>query len=778
MRPTPTRRSFRARAGGCSPHAGNDPDVVLIWRRGHGWESRLPAGDPRADILDLYLPLCSATPARPITVGHLGQSVDGFIATHSGDSQFVTGHENIVHLHALRALCDAVVVGAGTVAADDPQLTTRHVTGSHPLRVVFDPTRRLTAGYRVFTDAASPTLYVCEQERLQPGETHVGVAEVAGIGSDDAGGAVGALLRLLRERGCARVFVEGGGVTVSAFLEANLLDRLHLADCTGADWGGTSGHPAGGARPSARLRASRLSRVPDGRRRAVRLRPRGQRRTLQRHHAHGACLTGYLAPLQDGRRHRPRTRAASDDSAGYRAARGCKLEVSHLSKGLSMVRLFAILVGVVLLSAPALAQQRIVALITSQDGVNPTTSLWEARIEAGQVRDARPLTIHDGWGGPVVTAGGQMVVWRLMTSTGATDLAAFDRTSGTTYLLPDVQGLGVSDPTRPRLFVQRGGEIASLSPSGTHVVPNTAGLTPVGVSRDGGRLFAAVVVSEIPPREYSELRAIDTATGALLGAMPLGSGVIQVVPAPDETSVWVLSSSWVGTTHTALLRQLLLPSGAPRLSITLTGSDYVGFGRIEGVDDTLSRVVVSLTRVDSSAYSYVGGELLTFNTINGAEIGRVPLEGLSSSVLDAGAGTVLTYSARYTWRPVQRCGAGWLHVTSATTGQELWHVPIGTDACLSVAFAAPPLPPVLSTPVVTPNRTVTLSWARSPELTTTFTVEAGSAPGLSNLAFVPVMTGTTLTVPNVPPGTYYVRVRAWNYIGASVPSNEVVVEVR
>jgi riboflavin-specific deaminase-like protein len=216
-------------SGELLPAAGDEPAVVLIWRRGQGWESRLPAGDPRTDILDLYLPLCSATPARPITVGHLGQSVDGFIATHSGDSQFVTGHENIVHLHALRALCDAVVVGAGTVAADDPQLTTRHVTGPHPLRVVFDPTRRLTDGYRVFTDPASPTLYVCEQERLQPGGTRVGHAEVAGISTTGDGGAVGALLRLLRARGCARVFVEGGGVTVSAFLEANLLDRLHLA---------------------------------------------------------------------------------------------------------------------------------------------------------------------------------------------------------------------------------------------------------------------------------------------------------------------------------------------------------------------------------------------------------------------------------------------------------------------------------------------------------------------------------------------------------------------
>ena len=216
-------------SGELLPAGAGDPGVVLTWRRGRGWESRLPPGDPRVDVLDLYLPLCSATPARPITVGHLGQSVDGFIATHSGDSQFVTGHDNIVHLHALRALCDAVVVGAGTVAADDPQLTTRHVSGSHPLRVVFDPSRRLTPDYRVFTDRAAPTLYVCDRERLPPGETQVGSAEVSGIAIDGAGGAVGGLLRLLRQRGCARVFVEGGGVTVSAFLEANLLDRLHLA---------------------------------------------------------------------------------------------------------------------------------------------------------------------------------------------------------------------------------------------------------------------------------------------------------------------------------------------------------------------------------------------------------------------------------------------------------------------------------------------------------------------------------------------------------------------
>ncbi len=121
----------------------DDPDAVVLWRRSTGWEPLLPASDPRQAMLDLYLPIAGATASRPMTVGHLGQSLDGFIATHSGESQYVTGEENILHLHRMRALSDAVVVGAGTVAADDPQLTTRKVSGPSPLRVVLDPSRRL-----------------------------------------------------------------------------------------------------------------------------------------------------------------------------------------------------------------------------------------------------------------------------------------------------------------------------------------------------------------------------------------------------------------------------------------------------------------------------------------------------------------------------------------------------------------------------------------------------------------------------------------------------------
>ena len=159
-----------------------------------------------------------------------GQSLDGFIATHSGESQFVTGEENILHLHRMRALCDAVVVGAGTVAADDPQLTTRQVPGPNPLRVVLDPRAGSPS-----TTRSSPTT---RRRRCTSARSAVRRArrERTSASADPCRGTIqpngmdaAAVLRLLRERGCHRIFVEGGGVTVSMFLQANLLDRLHMA---------------------------------------------------------------------------------------------------------------------------------------------------------------------------------------------------------------------------------------------------------------------------------------------------------------------------------------------------------------------------------------------------------------------------------------------------------------------------------------------------------------------------------------------------------------------
>lgn len=211
------------------PVPDGHPTAVVVWRHPSGWEAVLPASDPRRALIDLYLPITSATSATPITIGHLGQSLDGFIATHSGQSQYVTGEENILHLHRMRALCDAVIVGAGTVAADDPQLTTRKVTGPHPLRVVLDPSRRLATHYKVFTDDSAPTLYITTARMRIAGETHIGHATIDSVADVPDGMDAAAVLRLLRARGCHRIFVEGGGVTVSMFLQADLLDRLQVA---------------------------------------------------------------------------------------------------------------------------------------------------------------------------------------------------------------------------------------------------------------------------------------------------------------------------------------------------------------------------------------------------------------------------------------------------------------------------------------------------------------------------------------------------------------------
>jgi len=216
-----------AEDGRLRPTDGEARDAAVVrWLPAAGWCPAVATDDPRRDLLDLYLPISSANARRPIIVGHLGQSLDGFIATTSGDACFVTGPQNILHLHRLRALCDAVIVGARTVENDNPRLTTRLVSGDNPLRVVLDPKRRLADSHHVFSDGDAPTVRVTGRA--------AGVAArsserelVIGYGDDRLD--LHDLVRQLRARGCARIFVEGGGVTVSAFLEAGLLDRLHLA---------------------------------------------------------------------------------------------------------------------------------------------------------------------------------------------------------------------------------------------------------------------------------------------------------------------------------------------------------------------------------------------------------------------------------------------------------------------------------------------------------------------------------------------------------------------
>jgi riboflavin-specific deaminase-like protein len=178
-------------------------------------------------MLALYLPICLAPASSALCIAHVGQSLDGQIATATGASRNVTGPENIRNLHRLRALSDAVLVGACTVERDDPQLTTRLVAGANPVRVVIDPTLRLAGARRVFQDAAAPTLVICREGAQRNGARapQVEVVEVSGEGPVIEPPAI---LAALRQRGIYRLFIEGGGITVPRFLEARALDRLHV----------------------------------------------------------------------------------------------------------------------------------------------------------------------------------------------------------------------------------------------------------------------------------------------------------------------------------------------------------------------------------------------------------------------------------------------------------------------------------------------------------------------------------------------------------------------
>ncbi|MEZ5579939.1 MAG: RibD family protein [Candidatus Competibacteraceae bacterium] len=207
--------------------SADDPAAWVIVHADGSWIARMPMSETGVELLDLYLPVALAGRSRPLTVAHLGQSLDGRIATTNGASCHINGPENLTHLHRMRALCDAIVVGAGTVECDDPQLTTRRVPGPHPVRVVLDPRRRLAAGHGLFQDRAAPTLLVCDEALTdRPGPSHV---EIIGVPCTDQGLHLSEIVRHLHACGLYGIFIEGGGLTVSAFLQAGLLDRLQIA---------------------------------------------------------------------------------------------------------------------------------------------------------------------------------------------------------------------------------------------------------------------------------------------------------------------------------------------------------------------------------------------------------------------------------------------------------------------------------------------------------------------------------------------------------------------
>jgi GTP cyclohydrolase II len=189
---------------------------------------RLPTvtTDPAAvALIERYGPLVTAGPR--LVLAQLGQSLDGFIAARTGDAEYVTGEQDREHLHRLRALVDAVIVGVSTLATDDCRLTVRAVDGPSPVRVLLDPSARAPRTADLLTDGAAPVLWFVNAEGPipEPPAPHV---EVVPFPLVDGSFAPGSVLQALSARKLNRVLVEGGGRTVSAFLAAGVLDRIYV----------------------------------------------------------------------------------------------------------------------------------------------------------------------------------------------------------------------------------------------------------------------------------------------------------------------------------------------------------------------------------------------------------------------------------------------------------------------------------------------------------------------------------------------------------------------
>ena len=178
---------------------------------------------------------------RPHVMLKLASSLDGRIATHTGDSRWITGARARAGGHLLRARHDAVVVGAASALADDPQLTCRlpGMAGPGPLRVVIDGSARLPAGHALIAGAADRPTWIVSTPALGQDGRHAawrraGVEIVEAAADAEGRPLLAAALEALAGRGLTRILVEGGGRLAAALLRARLVDRIAWFRAPGA----------------------------------------------------------------------------------------------------------------------------------------------------------------------------------------------------------------------------------------------------------------------------------------------------------------------------------------------------------------------------------------------------------------------------------------------------------------------------------------------------------------------------------------------------------------
>jgi diaminohydroxyphosphoribosylaminopyrimidine deaminase/5-amino-6-(5-phosphoribosylamino)uracil reductase len=170
------------------------------------------------------------TKGVPLVTVKFAQTLDGRIATAGGSARWISSEESRRLAHRLRAINDAVLVGAGTVLADDPELTVRLVRGRSPVRIVLDSGLRVPLESRVLLEQEKARTIIATTPKADPAkveELEQKGIEVMKVPANQAGEVdIPSLLPLLGKRGIASLLVEGGSSIITSFLRLGLADRL------------------------------------------------------------------------------------------------------------------------------------------------------------------------------------------------------------------------------------------------------------------------------------------------------------------------------------------------------------------------------------------------------------------------------------------------------------------------------------------------------------------------------------------------------------------------
>jgi diaminohydroxyphosphoribosylaminopyrimidine deaminase/5-amino-6-(5-phosphoribosylamino)uracil reductase len=168
---------------------------------------------------------------RPFVISKVAMTLDGKLAAHNGHSQWITGEEARHHVHMLRNEVDAILVGIGTVLADNPSLTTRlpeTETGKHPIRIILDSELRTPLEAKV-TDCSEAKTWIVTKQDADPAKIKAlkgKEVEFISVPQTESGLDLQALMEQLYEKGVTDVLVEGGSEVNGSFLRAGLIDKF------------------------------------------------------------------------------------------------------------------------------------------------------------------------------------------------------------------------------------------------------------------------------------------------------------------------------------------------------------------------------------------------------------------------------------------------------------------------------------------------------------------------------------------------------------------------